>query len=106
MMIIISWKYLRNDGLGYAATKAGVNLSSLLFNEIYNCQKPINDIYMMWLCLDLQNYRQKTIDLCTFISDIKRSNCFIDYNRKDLTPFIYQKILDRIIRLYKRLIKI
>ena len=97
---------IRNDGLGYAATKAGVNLPSLMFSESFNYQKPINDIYMMWLCLDLQNYRQKTIDLFTFINDIKRSNCFIDYNRNDLTPFIYQKILDRIIRLYKRFIKI
>lgn len=83
---------LRNDGNGYVPTSAGVNLPyiwsySRVYSKIptYKSQTPH---YFMADMRDIFHViKNRTLTFREWYKDLKRTNCFLLYNRRDKKPF-------------------
>lgn len=86
----------RNDAFAYAVTSAGVNLPNLFYKS--HCGKEIpeedyiikRDILAMNEFLDLhQSLLSRKISLFNWIKDVMSCNCFLFYNKYDISPFLF-----------------
>lgn len=86
----------RNDGNAIAVTAAGVNLpflwvqSSLSDNPIDTSALEIHPVYVMPEYDDLVHVLHHNISLKTWIKDMKRSDCYMEYDKADKKPFFYR----------------
>lgn len=83
----------RNDGNAFAVTGAGVNLPIIwvkfcsgesIENELKNAVK---SIYVMPEFMDYVHVLKKRISLSLWLKDVRRTECFFYYNKKDMSPF-------------------
>ena len=82
---------LRNDGNGYIPTSAGVNLPYIWYcysiGEPY--EVPVANLphYFMADVRDVFHVIKRSIPLKTWFMDLRRTNCYLLYNKKDPKPF-------------------
>lgn len=83
----------RNDGNAYSVTSAGVNLPYIwclgnignsLFDEPLEFKK---NIYVMPVLVDIWQVVNNNITLEAWLNDLRKTDCFLHYNRKDIKPF-------------------
>lgn len=84
---------LRNDGVGYAPTKAGCNLPALWYSyitgiELATIKKCKFPMYSMIDEYDFIHVLKRKISLMEWFKDFRRTQCFFLFNIKDLKPFI------------------
>ncbi len=86
----------RNDGNAIAVTAAGVNLPFLWFQSSLNdspidtSSLKIQPVYVMPEYDDLVHVLHHTISLKTWIKDMRRSDCYMEYDKADKKPFYYR----------------
>ena len=93
----------RNDGLGYVATVAGLNLPAHYMypeNPIYI--KSFHPIYMMNTSSEKRYIKKGMLSFFTWLKDYWGTECFIDYDKHDLSPLIWQYI-DKVSRLKNKI---
>lgn len=86
---------MRNDGNGYAPTCAAINLPYLWYQ--YACGKKIDvnvkpsclPLYIMCEYVDFWYFIKKHISFKSWLQDVKKTKCFLLYNKKDLKPFFF-----------------
>lgn len=94
----------RNDGNAWCVTAAGVNLPTIwvkaCLGEHYDEElKEVKKILVMPEFQDFKLVLQHKIKLRQWLRDIKNTNSFLDWNRKDKKPFfmfIFSKILSKL----------
>ena len=81
---------LRNDGLAYAATVAGVNLPAIYmqFNGIPNDIK-VTETYMMDLSIDYCHVKDGHLTFKQWFADFRKTKCQLNFNKHDMAPTIY-----------------
>lgn len=81
---------LRNDGLAFTSTRAGINLPEIYISNSFDKSKTkINCIYMMWLSLEMALFKLGHMKFLPWLKQFHNTHCFIDYNQRDLLPLIY-----------------
>lgn len=102
----------RNDGNAICVTNAGINLPYIWYASNAGLPyageigKEIQNILVMPEIDDfLTQVAHGKISLGTWIKDIRRSNCFMDYARDDMAPFI-SRLRFEIKRIIKKFFKI
>lgn len=86
----------RNDGNAYAVTAAGINLPYIwVLSSVglqYNTELDylIKPILVMPELVDIYQVFYGKITLKNWINDIKKTDCFIYYNKKDKAPFYFE----------------
>lgn len=86
----------RNDGNAIAVTAAGVNLPYLWFQSaltdspIDSLTLEIQPVYVMPEYDDLVHVLHHNISLKTWIKDMRRSDCYMEYDKADKKPFYYR----------------
>lgn len=81
---------LRNDGLAYTATAAGLNLHALYLNEGINLDwSQFHPVYMMNTSIDPLYVKEGDITWKQWFSDFRKTTAFINFNKKDLMPMIW-----------------
>lgn len=83
---------LRNDGNGYIPTSAGVNLPYMWYcysiGEIFDIPKASLPHYFMADVRDIFHViKGKSLLFKTWLKDLRRTNCYLLYNKKDPKPF-------------------
>ena len=79
----------RNEGLAYAATKAGANLHALYMNPGLSFESvKMRQVYMMNYSLDFLYVKNGDISLWTWLRDFFRTRCFINISFSDLSPVL------------------
>lgn len=93
---------LRNDGLAYTATAAGVNLHALYMREekLLDWSK-FHPVYMMNTSIDRLYVKEGDITNKQWWSDFKKTKAFINMNWKDMMP-TYAYYCSKILRKFKR----
>lgn len=97
---------MRNDGNAYAVTAAGVNLpfiwvaSCIGEDIVLEAGNKVNSIIVMPELVDVYQMLSGRITLRKWLSDIKRTNCFLYYNKHDKRPF-YAEIIRFLISITK-----
>ena len=91
----------RNDGNAWCVTKAGVNLPIIwvksCLNEDYTSEiRPVDKIVMMPEFQDIKLVLQRKVSLIQWIKDWKRTDYFMEYDKKDSKPF-WQYIINKLI---------
>lgn len=90
----------RNDGNAWCVTAAGVNLPVIwvkansgidYHDEIHN----IKSITMMPEFQDLKMVFQRKVKLGQWLRDVRRTDAFLDWNKKDIKPF-FRFILNKL----------
>ena len=82
----------RNDGNAWCVTKSGVNLpviwvKSCLGEEYQSEIQEPNHLLMMPEFQDLKMLLQRKVSFNQWIKDCKRTDCFMEYDKTDKTPF-------------------
>ncbi len=104
----------RNDGNAYSVTGAGVNLPYLWVASCVNLniedEKQIIDkgILVMPELVDIFQVIRGNISLAKWLKDVKRTNCFLLYNKFDKKPFYYELknlLILAITKLFKKMIQ-
>ena len=96
----------RNDGNAYSVTSAGVNLPYIwclgnignsLLDEPLEFKK---NIYVMPVLVDIWQVVNNNITFSIWIKDLRKTDCFLHYNRKDIKPFYtpFKNTLKAIVR--------
>lgn len=84
----------RNDGNAYSVTAAGVNLPHIWVTSFqggsYNREYNITPIIVMPELVDIFEIFKRTVTLKEWLRDVKRTDCFLYYDKQDIKPFIYQ----------------
>lgn len=99
----------RNDGNAIAVTAAGINLPYIWYCSANNSQTDIasvNDVkplYVMPEFDDLIHVFQRQIRFGKWIKDMKRSDCYMEFDKDDIMPFVY-RVLDFLSLLIKKII--
>lgn len=91
----------RNDGNAWCVTKAGVNLPVIWVKscegEDYSSEiRPVKKIVMMPEFQDIKLVLQRKVSLGQWLKDCKRTDFFMEYDKKDPKPF-WQYIKDKFI---------
>lgn len=102
---------LRNDGNGYIPTSAGVNLPYMWYcycvGEIFDIPKASLPHYFMADVRDIFHViKAKSLLFKTWLKDLRRTNCYLLYNKKDPNPFWKYIINTVLVSLGNRLRKI
>ena len=80
----------RNDGLAYAATAAGVNLSGIYMQfDGIPADITVKETYMMDLSIDFCHYKDGNISLRKWLADFIKTSCQLNFNWKDPAPTLY-----------------
>lgn len=86
----------RNDGNAICVTAAGMNLPYIWY--LYNTggdyrkeirQSIIKDVYVMPEFADFEFVRNKELGLNAWLKDVRRTDRFMEYDRKDRRPFFF-----------------
>lgn len=90
----------RNDGNAYCVTAAGVNLPVIWAKSClgvdYNDElRDVKSIYVMPEFQDFKLVLQHKLSFGQWLRDVRRTDAFLDWNRKDKRPF-FRFILNRI----------
>ena len=100
----------RNDGNTYVATASGLNLPYIWINSYFNL--PVNSnfplkypCYFMLDIEDLLSIKRNCITYKEWREDMRKSNIFLVYNKKDKKPFV-KKISNTIQTIIKTKIRI
>lgn len=97
----------RNDGNAICVTASGVNLPYIWYlystggdfrNEMHRSH--VKPVYVMPEFADLSLVIHKKLNLFTWLIDIRRTDCFMEYDKNDTAPFWYY-VLKRIKGLLK-----
>ena len=80
---------LRNDGLCYVATSAGLNLPAIYIQNTCKKSTPIKPTVMMNLRLDFKLMLKGHIKPFVWLKQLFQTDCWIDYNKNDKLPFLY-----------------
>lgn len=84
----------RNDGNAIAATAAGVNLPFIWYNSAFVEQQPfvseIRPVYVMPEFDDLVHVIHHNISFRTWLSDMRRADCYMEYDKYDKKPYLYR----------------
>ena len=90
--------------MSYAFTKAGFNIpfvwyNSVLGKDISDCQ--IKETVLMCERDDLNHVVDKNISPFKWISDIRKTDAFMIYNKEDPKPFVdaYNKAVNKVFSL-------
>lgn len=82
---------LRNDGMGYVPTKAGLNLPYIWYksatNEKISPSFPTTPLYSMIDEVDFNHVREGRINLFSWIKQVFDTDCFLLFNKVDKAPF-------------------
>ncbi len=91
----------RNGAIAYAFTKAGFNIPYIWYNgvlgkEIGNCE--IKETVLMCERDDLNHVMDKNISIKQWLSDVRKTDVFMIYNKRDSQPFInaYNWVVNRV----------
>ena len=91
----------RNGAIAYAFTKAGFNIpfvwyNSVLGKDIDDCK--IKETVLMCERDDLNHVTDKNISITKWLSDVRKTDVFMIYNKRDSQPFInaYNWIVNRV----------
>lgn len=78
---------LRNDGLAYTATAAGMNLHALYMQPDKEVDwSKFHPVYMMNYSIDLLHVKEGRVSLWHWVRDLLRTRCFINMCISDLGP--------------------
>ena len=85
----------RNDGNAIAVTAAGVNLpfiwyQSSIADHITTSSLVVKPVYVMPEFDDLVHVFHHNISLKTWLKDIRRADCYMEYDKSDRKPFYYR----------------
>lgn len=89
----------RNDGNAYAVTAAGINLPYIWVRHALGLEietelnKKTDDIIVMPELVDFFQVVSGNISLKRWISDIRKTNTFLYYNKADQKPFYFQLVM-------------
>lgn len=91
----------RNDGNAYCVTASGVNLPVIWVraNKGLDYSNELRDpkhVVVMPEFQDIKLVLQRKISLVQWLKDWKRTDCFLEYNKKDPKPF-FQYIINKIL---------
>lgn len=90
----------RNDGNAYCVTAAGVNLPVIWIKwcagESYNEEiKSVKKILVMPEFQDFKLVLQGKLSIFSWIQDLRKTNCFLEWDKKDKKPF-FQFLINKI----------
>lgn len=93
---------LRNGASSYAFTAGGFNMALAWYREKLGLDKPevrFKNVYMMSERDDLNNVIDKNINIFKWLSDVRKTDVMMIYNRKDPYPFIqaYNPIVSKVL---------
>lgn len=98
----------RNDGNAICVTAAGVNLPFIWYaanmglNYDEEASSPVHDVLVMPEFDDfLTNVVHKKISLKTWVRDLRRTDCFMEYSSDDKAPF-FSRLKFEVERLFKK----
>ncbi|MCQ2113707.1 MAG: ATP-grasp domain-containing protein [Bacteroidaceae bacterium] len=81
---------LRNEGLAYTATAAGVNLHAYyVLNKTILDWSKYHPVYMMNTSVDFLYVKEKEVRLCQWVQDLMKTRAFININFHDLKPLCF-----------------
>lgn len=90
----------RNGAIAYAFTKAGFNIPFVWYNgilgkDVGDCK--IKETVLMCERDDLNHVMDKNISIMKWLSDVRKTDVFMIYNKRDSQPFInaYNWIVNR-----------
>lgn len=83
---------LRNDGLAYTATAAGVNLCKMINGTLSKNLPSAHSIWMMDLSTDFCHVKDGNITRMMWIKDFLHTKCQLNFNWKDPMPTVYYYI--------------
>lgn len=91
----------RNDGNAWCVTKSGINLPVIwvkaCLGEDYNEEiKEPKRILMMPEFQDFKQVMQHKISFWEWISDVRKTDFFMEYDKKDIKPF-FRYIMDKLV---------
>lgn len=84
----------RNDGNSICVTASGMNLPYIWY--LYKTGKPytkelcfddMQEVFVMPEIDDFHNVRTKKLGLWTWLKDVRRTDCFMEFSRHDQKPF-------------------
>lgn len=80
----------RNDGLAYAATKAGVNLPAIYMSfEDFPKHPRVSNTYMMDLSTDYCHVKDEHLSRWQWMKDFCKTGCLLSFDKKDIAPTLY-----------------
>lgn len=90
----------RNDGNAWCVTTAGVNLPAIWVkaNSRMDYKEEIHDVKSITVMPEFQDFKlvlQRKVKLGQWLKDVRRTDAFLDWNRKDKKPF-FRFILNKI----------
>lgn len=87
----------RNDGNAYVSTASGVNLPFQyvlsFIDPTYHVDSGKYPCYFMLELEDLLSKKRNHVSLRQWFNDVRRTDCFLVYDKKDKAPFIKKCIL-------------
>lgn len=91
----------RNGAMSYAFTKAGFNIPFVWYNDVLGkdietCE--IKETVLMCERDDLNHVTDKNISIMKWLSDVRKADVFMIYNKRDSKPFInaYNWVVNRV----------
>lgn len=98
----------RNDGNAICVTAAGVNLPYIwcLYNADEDIESEIHDVKSVYVMPEFDDFilvLKRRVSIGTWIKDIKKSDCFMEYDKHDRKPF-YHKMKSFLKMLIKRIV--
>lgn len=93
---------LRNGASSYAFTAGGFNMALVWYNAKLGIEIPtvhFKNVYMMSERDDLNNVIDKNISIFKWLSDVRKTNVMMIFNRRDPQPFIraYNSIVNKVL---------
>ena len=85
----------RNDGNAICVTASGLSLPYIWYLDcvggdlVEEMNNTVNPVYVMPDMAELKLLFTRQINLSQFVSDFKRTNRFMEFDKKDIKPFIY-----------------
>lgn len=86
----------RNDGNAYAVTAGGVNLpyiwirASIGLDFDVELNNQINQVIIMPELVDILQVFNKKVSVKNWVKDVRRTNAFLYYDKKDMKPFYHE----------------
>lgn len=81
---------LRNEGLAYSSTAAGLNLHALYLNEGTKLDwSMFHPVYMMNTSIDPLYVKEGDLTWKQWLADFRKTTAFINFNKKDMMPTVW-----------------